>query len=653
MTTVAPDATLTSLDDRLQAFLQLGERRELGLRELIGLANDVASRDTDPDIQEAYRYIYDQLERRFGSQILLDGDHVLIKTQKALKEHLPAIQRANVVALDTETTGLDPLRSRVRLLQIGTAEGTYVIDLFELPLEKLGAICDWLAAPRPIKILHNAKFDAKMILHHLGVPIGGIFDTMLASQVISGGNPEHRHNLYEVTKRYLGVELDKTEQTSNWEGQLNTRQLAYAAKDVQVLLPLHQTLVAKLEAADLQAAAEAEFAAVMPISRVELNGLTYDQPTWQGMMRGLEGRRKALDDELQPALAGCRPQMSLLEMVSQTVNLSSEAELKRAFGEMGFDFDSLNDGMLASLAQHHQLMPKLSEVRWIDKVLVSFGEEIWRYLHPTTGRLHPDFFHLHGEGGVFRSNQPNLHAVPADPTYRASFNAPEGNGYLVIAWPHLELHLWAQLAGDDALGTALSSHEEPLYGLAAALTGQPAERMTPAHAQQMRALAYALAYGRSLDALSRQLQLGMAAVEDLVARFAQQFPQAGRWSEAVSARLAETGKAPTLFGRQMHVGGDDETVRLATAHRLPLYGGVSDYTKHALYRLDEALAGTDGRLVAATPGEVTVEGPLSGLGDLAERVRAACQEAARTWLPKAPVAAKIASGAQWLPPTWL
>lgn len=653
MTTIAPDATLTSLDERFQAFLQLGERRELGLRELIGLANDVASRDADPDIQEAYRYIYDQLERRFGSQILLDGDHVLIKTQKALKEHLPAIQRANVVALDTETTGLDPLRSRVRLLQIGTAEGTYVIDLFELPLEKLRAVCDWLAAPRPIKILHNAKFDAKMILHHLAVPIGGIFDTMLASQVISGGNPEHRHNLHEVAKRYLGVELDKTEQTSNWEGQLNTRQLAYAAKDVQVLLPLHQTLVAKLEAAGLQAAAEAEFAAVVPISRVELNGLAFDQPTWQAMMRGLEGCRKALDDELQPALAGCRPQMSLLEMVSQTVNLSSEAELKRAFGEMGFDFDNLNDGVLASLAQHHQLMPKLSEVRWIDKVLVSFGEEIWRYLHPTTGRLHPDFFHLHGEGGVFRSNQPNLHAVPADPAYRAAFNAPEGNGYLVIAWPHLELHLWAQLAGDDALGAALCSHDEPLYGLAAALTGQPAERMTPAHAQQMRALAYALAYGRSLDALSRQLQLGMPAVDDLVARFAQQFPQAGRWSEAVSARLAETGKAPTLFGRRMHVGGDDETARLATAHRLPLYGSVSDFTKHALSRLDGALTGTAGRLVAATPGEVTIEGPLAGLGDLAERVQAACQEAARTWLPIAPVAARIARGAQWLPPTWL
>jgi DNA polymerase I-like protein with 3'-5' exonuclease and polymerase domains len=646
---------IAPLSDRLRAFESLGQQRGLALADLIHLANDVGASDKDPDLQEAYRYIYRELEHRWGARLfsegdaVLDGKHTLIKSQKGLKEIMPALRRATVVGLDTETTGLDPLRSRVRLLQIGTCEGIFVIDLFEFDAEKLGALKEWLAAPQPVKILHNAKFDTKMVLHHLGVPIGGIFDSMLASQVLSAGVAEHRHSLYEVTKRYLGVELDKTEQVSNWEGPLNQRQMEYAAKDVQVLLPLQQILAAKLAERGLARAAELEFAAVVPLSRVELQGMPYEQAVWQQMMRGLEGRRRQLDDEIQPALAGCRPQMSLLDMVSQSVNLSSEAELKRAIADMGFDVDSVSESALAPLASQHPLMPRISEVKWIDKVLVSFGEEIWRYLHPTTQRLHSDFFHLHGEAGVFRSNQPNLHAVPPTSPYRDPFRAPAGRCFAVLAWPQVELAVWAQLAGDAALGTALAGHEQPLVGMASVLVGQPAERITPAIAGQAQATAYNLAFGRGADALSRHLQLGAAAVEDRLTLFAQRFPQAAGWGTQIQQGLAETQAAATLGGRRVLVDAEAED-RVALAQRIALQASVSDLTKAALAAINSVVAGTEVVFAAATPGEVTLEGPETTVADLLPVIRQAIDQAVSQMLPLAPVHVAARSQAEWLPP---
>ena len=90
----------------------------------------------------------------------------LVNNEPALEQALGAISRHQVIGVDTETTSLDPLRGRVRLLQLATPEQNFVIDLFQFAaLEHLG-LRELLSSPQPIKTLHNAKFDVKMLLHH-------------------------------------------------------------------------------------------------------------------------------------------------------------------------------------------------------------------------------------------------------------------------------------------------------------------------------------------------------------------------------------------------------------------------------------------------------------------------------------------------------
>src|SRR2546430_2863669 len=181
----------------------------------------------------------------------MNTSYQLITTADELRRAVEDLATRNAIGLDTETTDLDPYLARLRLIQLATSDGVYIIDFNHFsdgdpkqsdalaPLRKL------LTSPRPIKIAHNAKFDAKFIKHNLGVDIVGLFDTLLASQLVSAGDIEERHGLNAIAARYLNEEVDKSERLSNWEFALSESQLQYAARDAAVLLPLREKLIEK------------------------------------------------------------------------------------------------------------------------------------------------------------------------------------------------------------------------------------------------------------------------------------------------------------------------------------------------------------------------------------------------------------------------
>ena len=171
-------------------------------------------------------------------------NYELIKTSDELRKAIETLATQPVVGLDTETTDLDPYTSRLRLIQLATTDRVYIVDFDHFANgdanEALAPLRRLLEAPRPIKIAHNAKFDAKFIKHNLGVDLGGLFDTLLASQLVGAGDIEERHGLETVASRYLNEAVDKSERLSNWNFELTEAQLEYAARDAAVLLPLRE-----------------------------------------------------------------------------------------------------------------------------------------------------------------------------------------------------------------------------------------------------------------------------------------------------------------------------------------------------------------------------------------------------------------------------
>src|SRR5215211_6529187 len=180
--------------------------REFSLN-YIERARSSASRD----LAQAERAALDERQRRVSKT-----SFTVITDPVALKEAVGAISGHSIIGVDTETNGLDPFRSRVRLLQVATPEQAYVFDLFEVRAFDASALREILSAPETTKIFHNAKFDLKMLLHHFGLEVRGVFDTLLASQLIGAGRSEGGHGLAAVSDRYLGEFVDKSMQVSDW-----------------------------------------------------------------------------------------------------------------------------------------------------------------------------------------------------------------------------------------------------------------------------------------------------------------------------------------------------------------------------------------------------------------------------------------------------
>jgi ribonuclease D len=164
------------------------------------------------------------------------------------KHDLPAeFAPGPLVAIDTETMGLNPHRDRLCLVQLSTGDGTaHLVQIIPPALGGDGADCPnlkhLLTDPSVTKLFHYARFDIAALYHGLGVLTAPVICTKIASKLVR--TYTDRHGLKDLAKDLAGIDLSKQQQTSDWGAtDLTADQLAYAASDV---LHLH-TIWQKLE----------------------------------------------------------------------------------------------------------------------------------------------------------------------------------------------------------------------------------------------------------------------------------------------------------------------------------------------------------------------------------------------------------------------
>lgn len=165
-----------------------------------------------------------------------------IRYHKGDLADLSAYEKADAVAVDSETLGLNPLRDRLCVVQLSPGDGT--ADVVQIDRGQSGApnLAALLTDRSKPKIFHFARFDVAVIYHHLGIRVQPVWCTKIASRL--SRTYTDRHGLKDITKELLGIELSKQQQSSDWAAEtLSDAQLAYAASDV---LHLH-TLKDKLD----------------------------------------------------------------------------------------------------------------------------------------------------------------------------------------------------------------------------------------------------------------------------------------------------------------------------------------------------------------------------------------------------------------------
>jgi ribonuclease D len=158
------------------------------------------------------------------------------------KGDLPAgLDLGPLVAIDTETLGLNPNRDRLCLAQLSAGDGVCHAVQFTVGQYAAPNLKQLLTDPKVTKLFHFARFDIAMFRRYLGVDCKPIYCTKIASKLVR--TYTDRHGLKDLVRELLGVELSKEQQSSDWgAADLTEKQLTYAASDVAYLHQLKTIL---------------------------------------------------------------------------------------------------------------------------------------------------------------------------------------------------------------------------------------------------------------------------------------------------------------------------------------------------------------------------------------------------------------------------
>lgn len=359
-----------------------------------------------------------------------------------LRETLRLVNRAEVLAIDLETTGLDPRRHYVRLITIHDGKRTCVFDCFR---DEPWAIVRALEGK--ILIAHNAIFDLGF-LWHLGLrKIPRTICTLLLASLLEAGAGEGAHgfprlNLAACSLRYLNKSVDKELQLSDWSGELSHDQLAYARKDVEVLIPLYRELTKRLTAANLVEVSEIELRALLGFVWLAQSGVGFDAQAWETLAR------KAMVDaqQLQLELDRTAPQKSkaLFEDVDAW-NWSSPNQVMEVLDRLGFPVVTSNDAQLAEI--DHPFADLLRKHRGVQKLATTYGLE-WLTNVARDGRVYANWRQMGAASGRTSCSEPNLQQLPRNVEYRRCFRAKEGHVLIKADYSMLQLRIAAKWAKD-------------------------------------------------------------------------------------------------------------------------------------------------------------------------------------------------------------
>jgi ribonuclease D len=173
-----------------------------------------------------------------------------------------------VVAIDTETLGLNPHRDRLCVVQLSPGDGS--ADVVQIPAGKVASpnLVRLLSDPKKLKLFHFARFDLAVLYKAYGVMVGPVYCTKIASKLTR--TYTDKHGLKDLVRELLGIDLSKQQQSSDWGAtKLSDAQLAYAAADVLHLHALKERLDQMLARENRTSLAEACFG-FLP-TRVELD----------------------------------------------------------------------------------------------------------------------------------------------------------------------------------------------------------------------------------------------------------------------------------------------------------------------------------------------------------------------------------------------
>ena len=610
-----------------------------------------------------------------------------------------------LISLDIETTGLDPFKDELLLIQLGTKAHTLIIDCRALG-EEINLVAPLLASEDFGKLGHNLSFDC-YFLEVKGLKVRGpLIDTFLASKVETAGEPEgfgkakfgQGNSLKACSERWLGKTIEEKQELQRSfiglkpDQKISEEMFAYAANDVAILPELHAKAGRVMLESDLMHVWQLECRALPAIVQMKVHGMKLDIPYYKQL---LEEESKFREDkkmevirfmEKAGALEQYRCPLTKLLLVhpqysgkgkgkTTGFNLASPTQLGPVLVAMGGPLQakksektgktsySCDKNVLAFHLADHEILGLYTEYKksatrtqMVDK-LIKLAEAA------PDGRIHADYNQI-VRSGRMSSRDPNQQNIPKEKRYRKGFISEANRVFIRADYSQLEVRLVAAVSGDEVLLGIYNRAEDVHTATACLMTGKPADEIQKSERSAAKAVSFGAIYGCSARTL-RQTAISMFGIawsmdeaQTKLDAWKNSYPGIVKWHQVQGRQ--EGLEVRTMFGRRRKLQrprrknvakgimkDESNYTRLLNS---PIQGLGADILKAALALLWEQhlCDQSDIKLVACVHDEIILEAPESQ-AEYAKQILQECMEDAAplVGVTTVPIVAEPSAGLDW------
>lgn len=590
-------------------------------------------------------------------------EYHVIKDAAGLRELAEKLSETEEFCFDTETTGFDPITSRL----VGISIAVKAHEAWYIPFDRTNA-AEYAEILRPVfengriaKTGQNIKFDI-MVLAAAGIGVRGfLYDTMLLHYLL---DPESRHGMNYLARTYLNYAPIEIEALIGRGARQITMDMVpvekcaeYAAEDADVTLRLKELLWPQVVGQGLgDLYKDIEEPLVRVLADMEMTGVRIDTGILAESGSELTGQLSGLENKIRE-MAG-----------DSTLNVNSARQLGEAlFGRMKIDPKPkmtktkqyrTDEEYLQSLAEGNPIIGVILEYRGIRKLLSTYIEALPQLVNPKTGRVHTSFNQAVTATGRLSSSNPNLQNIPIRDAQgreiRKAFVPADGDHLLLSAdYSQVELRLMADLSNDPNLLDAFRNKEDIHSSTAARLFGVPIAEVTPDQRRKAKTANFGIIYGISAFGLGQRLNIPRTEAKEIIDGYFRSYPGVREYMERVIGEAGQRGYVSTIFGRKRFlpdIKSGNATVRgLAERNAInaPLQGSAADIIKIAMIRAWEELRrrGLRSKIILQVHDELVVDMYKPEQEQVISIVLDAMEHAATL---KIPLSVDYGIGANWI-----
>ena len=588
-----------------------------------------------------------------------------IVDEAGFERWLAKLQQAELVAVDTETTGLDALVAELVGISfaVEAGEACYIPVAHrtgETHLDRawvLARLAPWLEDASKAKVGQNLKYDAHIFANY-GITLQGIaFDTLLESYVLESHLP---HNMDSMAERHLGIKTIRYEEVcGKGVHQIGFDQVDlatasnYAAEDADITLRLHQFLWPQIAQNPglCYVYQQIELPAMRVLGIMESNGIKVDTALLAKQGQTVGKRLLSLETEIH-------------QLAGQPFNIQSPKQIGEIlFGQLQLPVikktpagaPSTDEEVLQKLAEDYPLPARILDYRSLAKLMSTYIEKLPRMVNPKTGRVHTNFSQAVAVTGRLASSDPNLQNIPVRTEegrrIREAFVAADGCKLVSADYSQIELRIMAHIAQDENLLAAFAAGLDVHQATAAEIFGIALATVTAEQRRYAKVINFGLIYGMSAFGLAGNLGIERAAAQKYIDTYFERYPGVAQYMERTRLEARESGYVETVFGRRLWLpeiksSGPRRQGAERAAINAPMQGTAADLIKLAMIAVQQWIEAEQlqTRLLLQVHDELIFDAPFAEVDRLRDALPGLMGSVAQL---RVPLVVSIGVGNNW------